>query len=394
MQHKTLFTSLTALALIGTLQADIKIEAYGYAKLEMQYNSCNTGSFPSPAPTSVPLDSDKADQHGELIIDARESRLGLRATDEIKNVKMSGVVEGDFFTGDGSALVSNSRHFRLRMAYGRADFDPGFFFLAGQYWSLYMNDTIGQPNLIDFNGPVGAPYARQPGFRFGYQTANDPCSCSTGTFLFQASVEKQAMNTLGITNANSVADPVQGSGFYVPLAVGKLSWLSKYFQIEAAVAGSQNVAITNTSGRQTKTGVWAAETSAQLNVNKLTVYGTYNYLSGLSRLNSEDFLDCVLDANNNIKPVKSQGWYAGGSWAFTKTTSFNAVYGWNKAKDIPGSLNSGLAYGKYTSIHANILHQFWERWQTGIEYQRFDVRTFNGQKGHVDIAHTAIYYFF
>jgi hypothetical protein len=386
---------LTALSLPLFLWADLKVDVYGYAKLDIQYNTKNTGSLPSPPPNFVPLDSDKSAQHGETLIDARESRIGVRAVDQFDKVEMSGAVEGDFYTIDGDALVNNSRHFRLRLAYGKGELPSGFFILAGQYWSLFMNDTIAQPNLIDFNGPVGSPYARQPQLRIGYHKHINDCLPQWGDILLQASVEKQAIETTqGVFDPNSLVNPAQGSGQNLPLAVAKISWLLKNFQIEFAGTGAQSVLVTNLAGQEAKKLVWGAQTSAQYTYKKLTLFGSAHYLSGLSRLDGGNFDFDVVIKGNKLIPVRSTGWYAGGSWAFTKALSFNTVFGWDRAKEIPNSPFSGTVYGKYLSFHANFIQTFWKRWQTGLEFERFYCTAFDGQKGSVNMFHTAIYYFF
>jgi hypothetical protein len=380
---------LTAGAL-RALHADLKVDVYGYVKLDIQYNSKNTGSFPSPSPTSVPLDTNKAAQHGELLLDARESRIGVKATDTYKKIKLLGVVEGDFFTGSGNAIVSNSRGFRLRQAYMRGELPSSLFLLAGQYWSLFMNSEIAQPNLVDFNGPVGALFARQPQLRIGYTKKMGP---RWGDLLMQADIEKHAFNTLGIVDAATDTDTSQGSGQRLPVFVAKLSWLLKHFQIEIAGAGSKSTVVKNLKGAQTQGGVWGVQSSAQYTWKKITLYGSIHHVDGLECLANEDFIDAVL-LNGRIRFVKSNGWYVGGAYNFTPQTSFNIVRGWEKASKIAHSAFSGNAVGHYWSIHANILHQFWERWQTGIEFERFEERAFDGTFGDVNIYHFALWYFF
>jgi hypothetical protein len=381
----TLFT----LPVVGNLKVDI----YGYTKLDVQYNSKNTGSLPSPPPNFVPFNGDKANSHGELVLDARESRFGIKANDQYKYVSMLGVVEVDFFTIDGNAIVNNGRAPRLRLAYGRGDLNNGFFVLGGQNWTLFMNDQMGQPNLIDFNGPVGAISSREPQLRVGYKKEISP---KIGTFMAQASFEKQAVNVVpsGFVDPAILADPSQGSGQNFPLVVAKLSWMQKYFQMEIAGAGAQCDIVLNETGRQTKKDVWAAQATMQLNVNKLTLYTSANHLVGLSRLDAADFIDGVITSHNHFKPVHSDAWYLGGAWAFTPQLSINTVYGWNRALEIPGTAISGDAQNKYTSFHINVIQQFWTRWQTGLEFEQLNSHTFNGQRGKVNILHTAVYYFF
>jgi hypothetical protein len=82
-------------------------------KLDIQYGDTNTGSFPSPAPGDDPLDGDQERDHGQTIIDARPSRLRATFSDDVLGVKVSGRIEGDFFTGEGTALTSHEDNTRV-----------------------------------------------------------------------------------------------------------------------------------------------------------------------------------------------------------------------------------------------------------------------------------------
>ena len=46
------------------------------------------------------------------------------------------------------------------------------------------------------------------------------------------------------------------------------------------------------------------------------------------------------------------------------------------------------------SIHVNAIQKFWKNWQAGIEYERLDVKAFDGTKGEVNLIHGALWYFF
>lgn len=222
--------------------AELKVGVSGYVKLDVQYGDKITGSLPSPGPSDTPLDPPAAgaaeNGNSQTIIDARQSRLRVTFSDEVAGVKMSGRIETDFFTGDGNALVSNSRHLRLRHAFARADHPSGFSLLAGQYWSLFMNSDIAQPDLVDFNGPAGQLFARQPQLRVGYRTPLAP-----GALLFEAAIEKHSVATAAGGDLGSpLVTESQGMGQTSPLFAGKVSWLGGPVQAEAAFAVADSTA--------------------------------------------------------------------------------------------------------------------------------------------------------
>lgn len=377
---------------------ELKVGVSGYIKLDIQYGDKNTGSFPSPGPADTPLDPDprrspgtlnrdRELDNGQTIIDARQSRVRFTFSDEIVGVKISGRIEGDFFTGEGNALVSNSRGFRLRHAFARGEHASGLFLQAGQYWSLIMNDTVAQPDLVDFNGPAGQIFARQPQLRAGYRVP-----LAGGELVFEADVEKHSVDLRNPNPLNSAnVDEAQGSGQDVPLFTGKVSYLSKLIQVEAGGAVAQNKA-TLVGGRREEESAWLGQVSAQVNLGPFAVFGHYHHSDGLNRLASGDFPTAFL-VGSSIVNVETDAFYVGAKYQLTKNTSVNGVFGWADSDRIPGVFD-GNSLKRHQSIHVNILHKFWERWQVGLEYKRFDVDAFNGREGDVNFFNGALWYFF
>ncbi len=380
------FALLAALALVGApnpAPAELKVGVSGYIKLDIQYGDKLTGSFPSPGPNDVPLDDNKEKDKSQTILDARQSRLRATFSDEVLGVKISGRIEGDFFTGDGNALSSNSRHFRLRHAFARGDHPSGFFLLAGQTWSLLMNADVAQPDLVDFNGPAGQIFSRQPQLKAGYRVP-----LAGGELVIEGNVEKQSVPDLGATSVNEA----QGEGQDVPLFTGKVSWLSKPVKVEGAVAFARN-RIVLAGGKDTDETAWAAQVSAEVAFGPFTVFGHYQHIDGLGRLGSGDFPTAFL-VGNTLENVESDGFYVGGRYTLTKNTSFNAVFGWNQADELSAAEFTGDRLETHQSIHVNVIHKFWERWQVGLEFRRWDVDAFNNKEGDVNLVHAAIWYFF
>lgn len=157
------------------------LRVYGIAELNMVReakgdNSNNDYSTFLPyAPLKGSADAKKS---GRSYLHARTSRLGLEAATPSPWGQVSVKVEGDFnndprlgnssVSGDSKNLytqqVSNSYGFRLRHAY----FQVGGW-MAGQNWSTFM-DIDNTPETVDFNGPIGATFLRQPQVRYTYVT--------------------------------------------------------------------------------------------------------------------------------------------------------------------------------------------------------------------------------
>ena len=74
-------------------------------------------------------------------MDARNSRLQLSFVGNPNdNVKLTGFIMGDFYgTADPATNPNqvNSWLFRIREAYAMAEMKSGFFFVGGQFYSLW-----------------------------------------------------------------------------------------------------------------------------------------------------------------------------------------------------------------------------------------------------------------
>jgi len=368
-------------ALVGApspAAAELKVGVSGYVKLDVQYS--DKIFFLSDGPGSTPLDTDKVGDNSELQIDARQTRFRIRATDEVAGVKMASTVEADFFTVDGNALKNHSRHPRLRHAFARADVPGGFFILAGQYWGLLFNEDVAGTSIVDFNGPAGQMAHRQPQLRLGTRFP-----AGAGDLILEGNIEQLATRNLGAAGV----DESQGRGQTSPLFNGRVSWLGKMFKASAAGAvGKATVILAD--GSDTDDTVSAFALNAEANLAPITVYAHYQFVSGLGGLANNDFAQQVNLTNNELEAIDSNGFYVGAKLDLTKDTSINAVYGYAKAD----KASTGSDLEKMSSIYLNIFHKFWQRWMAGLEYRRFDVETFAGVEGDVNIVHGALYFFF
>ncbi len=376
---------LAAVALLVPSPASAAVAVSGYVKLDVFYSDKLVGTTPDIGPNAVPLDTDKERDNNQTNLDVRQTRIRVTFDDTVGGVKMSGRIEADFDTGDGNALTSNSRHLRLRHAFVRADHPTGFFLQAGQYWSLLMNDTIAQPNLVDFNGPAGQVFARQPQLRVGWRNPMGPM----GTLVLEGDIEKHSLADLGSTAVNEA----QGEGQTIPLFVGKVSWLHPIFQAEAAGAIGRNTVILP-GGKDEDDSAWGFQVSAQVMFPPVTVFGHYQVQKGLGRLLAGDFATAGLTATGKVENIESNGFYVGASLALTPDTSINGVFGWAEADEETSIGFTGTRLEKHQTIHLNILHKFWKNWQVGLEYQRLDVETFSGVEGDANLFRGALWYFF
>jgi len=158
---------------------ETSFHVYGVAELNVVHdfgpdNGANDYSTFAPY---IPLDG-QSDRKGMTYMTARTSRLGVEASTPSPvgpiNVKIEGDFNNDPRTGNSAVTGSletiytqqgtNSYNFRLRHAYGQVGS-----WLVGQTWSTFM-DVDALPETVDFNGPIGATFIRQPMIRYTYVT--------------------------------------------------------------------------------------------------------------------------------------------------------------------------------------------------------------------------------
>ncbi|MEE8365756.1 MAG: DcaP family trimeric outer membrane transporter, partial [Gammaproteobacteria bacterium] len=169
-------------------------------------------------------------------------------------------LEGDFFTGDSSELVSNSRHFRLRHAYGKMGN-----LLIGQTWSTFMDaNWVLYPSTVDFAGPAGATFIRQSILRW---TVSDGLDFA---------LENPENRVDGQTTRDTVPDVILRYA-----SAGDLSWqiagLFQQFEIDGGAFDGQsesNIGITGGVAFKTASGSVSAKFNS--NSNRYTYYGFGN----------------------------------------------------------------------------------------------------------------------
>ncbi len=165
--------------------SETSLRIYGFAELNAVYegkgdNSNNDYSTFAPY---APINGSSS-RSGVGYMTARTSRLGVEASTPTAYGPLGIKLEGDFNNEPrtGNAAVNgsvaniytqqatNSYNFRVRQAYGQFG---GL--MVGQSWSTFM-DLDNSPETVDFNGPIGSTFIRQPQIRYAYNTKD------SGTF--------------------------------------------------------------------------------------------------------------------------------------------------------------------------------------------------------------------
>ena len=183
---------------------ELSLRLYGFAELNWvhDFGADNSDQDYSTFAPYMPLDGTaEGNRKNRDYLTGRTSRLGLEAATPTPFGALGVKLEGDFnneprtgnaaLYGDARNVftqqATNSYGFRVRHLYGQVG---GL--LVGQTWSTFM-DVDNFPETVDYNGPIGATFIRQPQIRFAYGTA--------GWGTFTASIENSSSYVLDETGA-------------------------------------------------------------------------------------------------------------------------------------------------------------------------------------------------
>lgn len=156
----------------------------GYIQLDAIYTDYAEGKpgndliedllVPSLIPVENKDPAENNDSFQSTNFSVKTSRFYFTTLTNTNAGAVSSRIELDFLvSGQGDERISNSSAARLRHAFVKWDYGKRSSLLAGQTWSTFFN--VGAlPDLLDFVGPVGTLFNRQPMIRWttgGFQFA-------------------------------------------------------------------------------------------------------------------------------------------------------------------------------------------------------------------------------
>lgn len=139
-----------------------RLEVYGFVQLDAIYDfdrvdpAWNATLRSSKIPVNCPGDPG-CGSDGETVLSVRQSRLGFRAFVPTQLGELKTIFEFDLF---GVGVDEGQTTFRLRHAWGELGQ-----FGAGQTSSLFMDPDVF-PNVVDYWGPSGMVFLRNPQVRW------------------------------------------------------------------------------------------------------------------------------------------------------------------------------------------------------------------------------------
>lgn len=153
----------------------------GYIQLDALHSDYSEGKpanliedFYVPSLVPVKPAGGNADSYNSTNFSAKTSRFFFTTATDTEAGLIATRVELDFMlSNQGDERISNSWSPRLRHAFVNWEYEKGSSLLAGQSWTTFFN-VAALPNLLDFVGPAGTIFVRQPQIRWtvgGFQLA-------------------------------------------------------------------------------------------------------------------------------------------------------------------------------------------------------------------------------
>lgn len=147
----------------GAMAQDVekKFEVYGFLQTDyiQDFNRVNPAWDATLRPSKIPTEDGQFGSDGQATISVRQSRFGVKGDLPVEGQNLHTQFEFDMFgVGDDEGQTT----IRLRHAYGEYGK-----WLAGQTMSLFM-DIDAFPNSIDYWGPAGMVFLRNPQIRYSF----------------------------------------------------------------------------------------------------------------------------------------------------------------------------------------------------------------------------------
>ncbi len=141
-------------------------EVYGFAQADytQDFNRVDPAWDDALRPSKIPTVDGQFGSDGQSTISAKQSRFGVQASQDILGKPLFVKFEFDLF---GVGADAGQTTIRLRHFYG--SWGP---VLAGQTNTLWMDGDIF-PNTVEYWGPPGMVFLRNPQIRFTYKTGNN-----------------------------------------------------------------------------------------------------------------------------------------------------------------------------------------------------------------------------
>ena len=321
-----------------------RLEIYGQIMLDAIYDfkrvdpNWNATLRPSTIPVNCPGDPG-CGKNGETIMSIRQSKLGFKAYIPTSAGELTTEFEFDLFASGGGNTQA-----RVTNAWGQLGM-----FGAGQYYTVFMDlDTF--PNTIDYWGPSGMVFVRNPQLRI------IPIKREGMTVAVSLEAPNSAIDTGKATDVDPSLTSTTGRNRYPDLAA--------HVRLDrdwghAQVAGLLRAVSFETPGNPgsdpsgTETGYGLNLSAAVNTFGKDRVVGQLVVGRGIASYMNDGGVDLAPDANLRAEAVKTLGWFVYYDHYWNERWSSSAGASQHIQDNTDGQLGNAFKKGSYAS--ANLL---------------------------------------
>lgn len=347
-----------------------RVEIFGQVMLDAIYDfkrvdpEWNATLRPSKIPVNCP-GSPGCGNNGETILSIRQSSLGFRGYIPTALGELTTLLDFDLFASGGGNTQA-----RVLDAWGELGW-----FGAGQYYTLFMDiDTF--PNTIDYWGPSGMVFVRNPQLRV------TPYNRDGMKLAFSLEAPGAAIDTGKAAEVDPALAGVTGQTRY-PDLVGSLRLDREWGHFQAAGILRQVGFETpdnpggEPSGEETGYGL---NLSGALNTfGKDRIVGALVYGRGIASYMNDGGVDLAPDDDLQAETVQTLGWFAYYDHYWSERWSSSIGYSEHRQSNTGGQLADAFKKGSYAS--ANLLYYPARNVTTGAELLWGRLENNDGESG-------------
>ena len=338
----------------------VRMKIGGYVKFDLIHDFDPIGSPDYFDVSTIPTDGSK----GETThMHAKETRVFLDFRSPSKVGELRAYVEGDFYGTSGA--------FRLRHAF--VEINNGKW-LAGQWWSNFMDETIIPPTL-DFEKPAAYAFARHAMFRWKQ-------SLSADSYL---AIAVEEPNTRAQT-------PTEPGKFESPLPdlTARYRITKKWGHVQLSAFAAQ-LHYRFSAGGSDKVSLFGGNLSGQLNfLKKDKLIYQVVYGPGVGRFRGG--FSAGLDANGDLEAITDFGVTAGLQHFWNDKFSSLLVYNQGSIDTTVGQPQTDISSMNYMAV--NLIWHFVDNAFAGIEYLRGTREDINEEDGTANRIQFSVKYSF
>lgn len=337
---------------------DARVEAYGQAMIDGIYDFNRMDPDwaatlrPSKIPTTCPGPAAGCGENGQFLFSIRQSSLGVRAFIPTSMGMVKTDLAFDLFGTDGGTNIHWLRAWAEMGMYG-----------AGQTDSNFMDIGIF-PNTIDYWGPSGMVFVRNPQFRI------TPFSTNNQTLAVSIEAPNSALDTGKVTAVDPSLVGLQPKNKWPDLVVSY-----RYGGDWGYVRGAGILRSVGYHNPNSADG----EPSKQLTGYGMNGTGTVKLFGGKDSFNwgvvfgkaiasymNDGGIDIAPDATLHGQAVTSYGYmlYYNHAWNDKMTSAIGVSE--HKQNTTDGQFDSAFRRGSYASV--NVLYQLTKNVMTGGEF--------------------------